>query len=114
MLPKGEVAQERESVARQSYQLLSRWVKLTCLELLLLELNQVLHSIPIEHLAMNGESIVSSSTLLVTVFVPDHPWRDGQRGKVLRIIVALMSTSTSTPDEAYNRSVKDWWTIVSH
>ncbi|GHJ88004.1 hypothetical protein NliqN6_4406 [Naganishia liquefaciens] len=68
--PNHDIAPERELVGREMYSLLS--------------------SIPVEHLAANGESM---------------------RGKVLRIIIALLSNSASP--EFWNQHVRDWWEIYS-
>ncbi|KAJ9110508.1 hypothetical protein QFC22_006729 [Naganishia vaughanmartiniae] len=68
--PTHDIASERESVGREMYSLLS--------------------SIPVEHLAANGESM---------------------RGKVLRIFIALLSNAASP--EHWNQHVRDWWDIYS-
>ncbi|KAJ9092586.1 hypothetical protein QFC19_008694 [Naganishia cerealis] len=68
--PTHDISSERELVGREMYSLLS--------------------SIPVEHLAANGESM---------------------RGKVLRIIIALLSNSASP--EHWNQHVRDWWDIYS-
>lgn len=69
------------------------------------------HSIPIDSIASNGESMVSPNTS-VSFF---HGAGRGasaegvQRGKVLRVILALLSEDNS---EEFSTELWDWWNMV--
>jgi hypothetical protein len=60
--------------------------------------------IPIDCIASNGESMVSSLDLHIRLEA------NKQRGKVLRVILALLDEDNS---QQFSSELWDWWNMVS-
>lgn len=71
---------------------------------------RLLSSIPLDHLAANGESMVSQGDIPLKS-MGQLTLRVSQRGKVLRIILALLNRSR-TPD-LLSEEVKSFWNMFS-
>ncbi len=82
IVPSEEIAAARSSLARRAYDALS--------------------SFPLDYLAANGESIVSA---------PVGAFSDRQRGKIFRIVMALLKTPDMDAD--WVDMVHNWWGLFS-
>lgn len=102
--------ERRDAVAREGVQTITRWV----LGRYYMKVNNSLNrcdsgSIPQDDLASNGESMVSCENFYL--MISSRLIVCAQRGKVFRILLALMSRSIS--EGTWGRTLQEWWDLVS-